>query len=127
MELQLDSLRNNEKFFKEILDKIDFYNQVKSLRETYPYLKDGNWSFKENKIPDKKKKQEIIEKLLNSLGYQYKFSKRDRLFSLKKYFNEYLMYCHIEIDETSLGGHFGFLKKKINVAKSSLNRELYAV
>jgi len=41
MELQLDSLRNNQDFFKEILNNINFYDRVVYLKERYPYYKNG--------------------------------------------------------------------------------------
>jgi|GEM_PF-1853886 len=107
MELQLDSRRNNQEFLKEILDEISYSYKLINLRDRFPYHKNGIRLYDLNKLPSKKRKKEIIEHILTKVKYNFDFLSEARLFSFKRQFNNYIMYCHVEIDETSIGGHFG--------------------
>lgn len=115
MALPLDSLRNNFEVLKIILDNCNFFQIVKQLRKSYPYNIDGKALFKEFQLPNKARKQSLIAKYLETNNLKFEFSKRDRLFSLEKYYNKYLMYYHLEIDEISVGAHFGIYYDDENI------------
>ncbi|WP_367914948.1 hypothetical protein [Leadbetterella sp. DM7] len=112
MELQLDSLRNNQDFFKEILNNINFYDRVVYLKERYPYYKNGKRFYDFNKLPDKNEKKSIIEKTLKGVGYPIDFRKQEWVFSLNKEKDNFITIGRIKIDESSIGGTIGVYYKE---------------